>query len=944
MESFTLKLKKTLKLIFMRNVLNTLKNLKKKYEKSKVADMIKKLSEFEIKNSEKINKIMKYYRDILDLLEVISNQNVEGVATYKTFIMDYRKFIFFIERKFTSFRKIQIQILSKKERTLLMLQNKQMVENINQILKAKYLAVNIKRIIRRIKSRQIEMLKVWFSFPQTLPDMPIPTTELSFTLKELTLIREMDLDPDEVFGQLIMWLKVKEKQEKEEIVHISVLNKEMVRLNISINSKDIKQSTRKLLIKFKTIFEEIIFKINKNDNHLQKFLLEKGIMLKGLIMELKKIADTSWGTYINIIMSMMKSFMQIQVIEVDPEIINVNVSTKIEIEVTNTFRTITLETSASQLKKIIEAIEGDSEEEFLKGIKDEIELRKMKIYLKKLRILKERCKCNIYSIFHQVETKKECETIEIEDNVKVITETIEIVKEDETKENSKNSLLKDSQKLLQAILGYISSNNPEVKRILDQLKGLVASLKEDVKSDRTLTLKIRTKVVKILEDIEAFQIKLNYVRDKTKMKEELGGFYGALDWDRFPEKTVFNRTKYLIKSMIQFIEEKVPDEPVKSLDEMQSLFKKLLADFEEETNEKIKAMVEDKITKIRLVLKFLKQKEEEKNPNIKYQIIFEKQTEQTREIIKGNDDLGEEVKLNLNKILEAQILIRDIIKRSQDSITDTDIEEFKKLVALIKNAVNGLKDKEESNSDVLDILQLMLENLEVNSEKIVEQYKKEKFEDINGMIESLNDENMIEVKSTFSIVMQLVMKIEDLGLESFSSKERSKVEDYIQRMEALVKSIIENDKISDERKKLVDKIRKQVDYMTINIRKYFYSVDVSSRLDDIEDFINQSSDDEEDEETSRTIDRFIEEHRKYEELMKKAYIEGIATFISSERERLFKMRERMRKYFDNLFLSKKLNFKLKEKFFDLKLKINEDEMKMREQLRDQKFKDIETLG
>ena len=121
-------------------------------------------------------------------------------------------------------------------------------------------------------------------------------------------------------------------------------------------------------------------------------------------------------------------------------------------------------------------------------------------------------------------------------------------------------------------------------------------------------------------------------------------------------------------------------------------------------------------------------------------------------------------------------------------------------------------------------------------------------------------------------------------------------------------------------------------------------MDVSSRLDDIEDFINQSSDDEEDEETSRTIDRFIEEHRKYEELMKKAYIEGIATFISSERERLFKMRERMRKYFDNLFLSKKLNFKLKEKFFDLKLKINEDEMKMREQLRDQKFKDIETLG
>ena len=172
----------------------------------------------------------------------------------------------------------------------------------------------------------------------------------------------------------------------------------MVRLNISINSKDIKQSTKKLLIKFKTIFEEIIFKINKNDNHLQKFLLEKGIILKGLIMELKKITDTSWGTYIGIIMSMMKSFMQIQVIEVDPEIINVNVSTKIEMEVKHFFQTFTLsQRSESQLKKIIEAIEGDSEEEFLKGIKDEIELRKMKIYLKKLRILKERCKCNIYS-------------------------------------------------------------------------------------------------------------------------------------------------------------------------------------------------------------------------------------------------------------------------------------------------------------------------------------------------------------------------------------------------------------------------------------------------------------------------------------------------------------------------------------------------------------------
>ena len=43
MGSFTFKLKKTLKMFFLRNLMNSLKNLKKKYKKSDVSDMINKL-------------------------------------------------------------------------------------------------------------------------------------------------------------------------------------------------------------------------------------------------------------------------------------------------------------------------------------------------------------------------------------------------------------------------------------------------------------------------------------------------------------------------------------------------------------------------------------------------------------------------------------------------------------------------------------------------------------------------------------------------------------------------------------------------------------------------------------------------------------------------------------------------------------------------------------
>merc|ERR1719450_133498 len=114
-------------------------------------------------------------------------------------------------------------------------------------------------------------------------------------------------------------------------------------------------------------------------------------------------------------------------------------------------------------------------------------------------------------------------------------------------------------------------------------------------------------------------------------------------------------------------------------------------------------------------------------------------------------------------------------------------------------------------------------------------------------------------------------------------------------------------------------------------------------MDEVEDLINDSNSEDEDEETASLLDKFIEEHRKYEALMKKAYIDGIETLIKSERDRMNKIREKMRRYFDNLLASKLVNLKLKDKLFDLKLKVNEDEGAMREQLRDQKFKDLETL-
>ena len=78
MESFTIRMKKTLKIIFLRNLLKSMKNLKKKYDKSDVADMIGKLSKFEIKKSEKIFKIKKNFKETLALLDAVRRSSVRG--------------------------------------------------------------------------------------------------------------------------------------------------------------------------------------------------------------------------------------------------------------------------------------------------------------------------------------------------------------------------------------------------------------------------------------------------------------------------------------------------------------------------------------------------------------------------------------------------------------------------------------------------------------------------------------------------------------------------------------------------------------------------------------------------------------------------------------------------------------------------------------------------
>ena len=958
MESFTSKLKKTLKMIFLRNLMNSLKNLNKKYKKSDVSDMINKLFKFEMKNSEKISKINKKFKEIMALFDVIFKQNSGISSKYTRFLSEDKKFFLYMESKFSFFQKIKI---TEKERKYLIMINEKMLKNILEMLKAKTLESDVKRIIRVLKKKQTTFFTTLISYTEKLPEVAIPSTDLLAILKDITLVKNMNVDLDDIFGKMLISEKVQESHEKELEQNKEDIVGELKQLNNSINNvKDIGEQSKEIIYKFKETFIEVSVEASESNNNLD-FLLEKGKILKDLYEKTRKSSDEKLQSFLMMFQAMMKSFTKIEANQYSSLLVVNNEQTKDKgrIKAKHTLESLLLSIKNVQffdLKKISLAIEsGSKEEEVLKGISEEKKKKKsiLKI-LKTLKKMKEECFCNIYSIVMELETERTVESLEIKENVKVVTEMLENIKIVEPEEKSKNSILEDSKKLLQMLLDYMSnSNNSQAKKALLNLRVSYSQLKEHVQTDIYLPIELKSKGKKTLKSIDDVLTKMDNAEEKSKNKQillECG--FGRIQKEVKEKSPVIEETEDLIKSMLQYIDERVGTEtkPFKSLDEIKSLFNKLLAEFEEDGDNLpagTKVIVEENITKIRIMLKFIMQKEEEVDENMPI-IIFEKQVEQTKEIIE-NDDFGEEAKLNLEKILEAQVLLKDIISRDLNSFTDKHIEEIKKLTALIKNAINWFRDKEDFNSDVFDILQKILENMETSTEKIVDEFKKEKYESIDVMIESLTSKKddietpLVKVKLEFSNLMQIVMKIEDLGIEALTPKERNGAREMIKKLEETLKALVENGDVSEEKKQLVMEIRKQVDYIIIIIRKYFHSIDVSARMDEIEDLLNDSNDGDEDDETASIVDKFIDDHRKYEDLMKKAYIEGVESLINAEKERLNKLREKMKKHFDKLFARKVFNLKLKEKFLDLQLKINEDEGVMREQSRDQKFKDMETL-
>lgn len=962
MESFTLKLKKTLKIFFLRNLMNSLKNLKKKYKSSDVSDMINKLLKFEMKNSEKIYKIKNLFKATMALFDIIfkeeSGFSIPG--KYTKFLSEDRKFFLYMESKFSFFQKIQI---IEKERKYLIMRNEKMLKKIAEMLKAKALESDVKRIIRTLKKKQTVFFAALISYTEKLPDFAIPHADLLAILKDITLVKNMHIDLDDVFGKMLINEKVQESTEKEFVQYKEEINVEIKQLDLSVNTvKDIGQQSKEIILKFKEIFKEVSVEASGNNNNLESLLEKKREILKDLYEKAKKSSDEKLHAFLKMFQSMMASFTKIEATQYSTGMIMNNEPKKDKgrIKAKQTLESLFLSIKNLQfleLRKISLAIESGSEEEdVLKGITDE-EKKKMIIkILKRLKKMKEECSCNIYSIVMELETKKTVETLEVKENVKVVTEMIEIIKTTEPKEKlkKKNSILEDSMKLLQMLLDYLSnSNNSQAKKALLNLRVTYSQLKEHVKADINLPIELKAKEKRNLKVIDYVLTKMDKPNEKDKNKKILlkCGF-GILRPEVREKSPVIEETEDLIQSILQYIDERVGTETksVKTFDEIKSLFKKLLQEFEEDDDslpDKTKVIIEENINKIRIILNFVKQKEEEINEDMPI-FIFEKQVEHTKEIIE-NDELGEAAKMNLNKIMEAQLLLKDIISRGLNSFTDKNIEEIKKLTALIKNAINWFKDKDDINSDVIDMLQKVLENMETSTEKIVDEYKKEKYEGIDLMIESLTPQKdevenpLVKVKLQFSTLMQVVMKIEDLGIEALNSKEKKGTKEMIRKLEETLKALLENKDVSEEKKQLVMKIRKQVDYIIIIIRKYFHSIEVSTRMDEIEDLLNDSNDGDEDDETASLVDKFVEDHRKYEELMKKAYIEGVQSLIEAERERLNKLRDKMKRHFDKLFARKVFNVKLKEKFLELQLKINEDEGVMREESREQKFNDMETL-
>ena len=240
----------------------------------------------------------------------------------------------------------------------------------------------------------------------------------------------------------------------------------------------------------------------------------------------------------------------------------------------------------------------------------------------------------------------------------------------------------------------------------------------------------------------------------------------------------------------------------------------------------------------------------------------------------------EESKARLNEILKEQNNIQSLMTQGLDLMSDEDLEEIKMKSATIINNIDAVLSSQKLTTSVVSIL----DELKEFTEKQLDDALKEKdkrlthmlenlFEELNSIYEGPDQKMIDDLETEEMEILDTFLKISDIGTESMSSKDVSRLKILKDKVNEILKSLLSDGKIVVN----VKKVLKKIEDLIGEINERFDNLLSSKEIDERNEIIEQLTGDSQDLDKQGVIalDTIIEKLPLCNELIGKILSNGI---------------------------------------------------------------------
>ena len=217
-----------------------------------------------------------------------------------------------------------------------------------------------------------------------------------------------------------------------------------------------------------------------------------------------------------------------------------------------------------------------------------------------------------------------------------------------------------------------------------------------------------------------------------------------------------------------------------------------------------------------------------------------------------NSDMNiflEESKARLNEILKEQNNIQSLMTQGLDLMSDEDLEEIKMKSATIINNIDVVLSSQKLTTSVVSIL----DELKEFTEKQLDDALKEKdkrlthmlenlFEELNSIYEGPDQKMIDDLETEEMEILDTFLKISDIGTESMSSKDVSRLKILKDKVNEILKSLLSDGKIVVNVKKVLKKIEDLIGEINERFDNLLSSKEIDERNEIIEQLTGDSQD------------------------------------------------------------------------------------------------------